>query len=299
MRAPSLSLGRYEAFVVSAGTFALDGGAMFGVIPKALWQKKMPADEQNRVRLGLNVLVLRDGERTVLVDTGMGDKWSSRHREIFGLEGPGLIAGLSAVGIAPKDVTDVFLTHLHFDHAGGATVRREDGTLAPAFSNARIHVGRKNLEWAKAATERDRGSYREENFRPLLEERDRLVLLDEGPRARCEPLPDVEVVVCEGHTTGQLLPFVGAKDQRLLFAADMIPTRAHVRTAWHMGYDLRPLDVLREKRALLERCVNERIPVLFEHEPDAPLSPIEPDGDDFQAGAPILSGAAPLGGALG
>lgn len=273
-------LGRYEATIVSAGTFALDGGAMFGIIPKPLWEKKIPADDKNRIAMGTNCLLLRDGQRTVLVDCGMGTKWSDKQREQFKVDTT-LDATLPAAGCQLSDVTDVVLTHLHFDHAGGLTRLDAAGDLGMTFPNARVHVGRRNWEWAQRPNDRDRGSYRDDSWRPLLStERDRLVLVDDVER-RARLFDDIEAVFCEGHTTGQMLPLVGRGDQRGLYGADMVPTRAHVRMPWIMGYDLRPVELLDEKRQLLGLCADESVALVYEHDASEPLTGIDRDGDDF------------------
>jgi glyoxylase-like metal-dependent hydrolase (beta-lactamase superfamily II) len=292
MTSPAFTLGRYEARVVSAGALALDGGAMFGIIPKPLWEKKVRVDVKNRIDLGLNVLLLRDGARTVVVDTGMGDKWSDKQRDQFKVTDT-LLSELAAVGVNAADVTDVVQTHLHFDHAGGTTRRAADGSLHLTFENARVHVGRRNWEHAHAPSERDRGSYLRDSWAPLDDvARDQLVLVDDE-NGRAQVLPELEAIVCEGHTTGQLLPLVGVGRERVLYGADMVPTRAHVRVAWNMGYDLRPIDLMREKRALLALCADEGIALVYEHDPDVCATAIAKDGDDFQpAEAPVWARAA-------
>lgn len=260
-----MQLGRYRLDLVSAGTFALDGGAMFGIIPKPLWERQIPADDKNRIPLETRVMLLRDGTRTVLVDCGMGTVWSEREVGIYAIHTT-LEHSLSQLGVKPADITDLVLTHLHFDHAGGATRRAASGELVMTFDNARVHVGRRNWEHAHAPNDRDRGSYRDLSWQPLdAVERDRLVLVDDN-NGRAHILDDMEALVCEGHTTGQFLPLVGAADRRALYGADMIPTRAHVPPAWHMGYDLRPLVVLEEKRALLDFCADERVWIVHEHD---------------------------------
>ena len=278
-------LGRYDACVVSAGTFALDGGAMFGIIPKPLWDKKIPADDKNRILLGTNCLLLRDGQRVVLIDCGMGEKWTDKQRDQFKVSPAPLASALARVGVNPVDVTDLVLTHLHFDHAGGATSLSPQGELEMAFTNARVHVGRRNWEWAHAPNERDRGSYRDDSWKPLDGgERGRLVLVDDQG-GKGEILPGIAAVFCEGHTTGQMLPLVGDKDQRALYAADMIPTTAHTRMAWIMGYDLRPIDLLEEKRRLLSLCADDSVLLVYEHDHASPTSGIARDKDDFVAAA--------------
>jgi glyoxylase-like metal-dependent hydrolase (beta-lactamase superfamily II) len=273
-------LGRYDAVVVSAGTFALDGGAMFGIIPKPLWEKKIPADAANRIPMATNCLLLRDGVRTVLVDCGMGTKWGEKQKAQFKVD-EALAAGLAAQGVSFDDVTDVVLTHLHFDHAGGLTQLDAAGGLAMVFANARVHVGKRNWQWAQSPNDRDRGSYRADSFSPLLTtEKSRLVLVDDVNGAG-QILDDIAAVFCEGHTTGQMLPLVGSGDRRALYAADMVPTAAHVRMPWIMGYDLRPIDLLDEKRRLLSLCANDAVAIIYEHDVQTAIGGIAADGDDF------------------
>ncbi len=284
------AFGRYEATIIRTGTFALDGGAMFGIIPKPLWEKKIPADEANRIPMATNCLLLQDGEKTVLVDCGMGDKWGDKQRAQFKIDDD--IAGaLAEVGVAADDVTDVVLTHLHFDHAGALTTSN-DGALSMRFKSARVHVGRRNWEWAHAPNERDRGSYRADSFSPLdTTERDRLVLIDDDGNGVARIFDDVSAVVCEGHTTGQFLPLIGALDRRALYGADMVPTAAHIRMPWIMGYDLRPIELLDEKRRILSLCADDGVALIFEHDVKTPWSAIARDGDDFAPTGATTGGA--------
>lgn len=275
------ALGRYEATIVRTGTFALDGGAMFGIIPKPLWEKKIPADAENRIPMATNCLLLQDGARTVLVDCGMGQKWNSKQQAQFKVDDV-LDEALKEAGVTVDDVTDVVLTHLHFDHAGGLTRSTDGGGLAMTFANARVHVGRRNWQWAHAPNERDRGSYRADSFSPLDDvERDRLVLIDDDGQGRASILEDMSAIVCEGHTTGQFLPLVGRLDRRALYGADMVPTSAHVRMPWIMGYDLRPIELLAEKRRLLSMCADDDVALIYEHDAGVPAHYIARDGDDF------------------
>ncbi len=260
-----MQLGRWDAALISAGTFALDGGAMFGIVPKPLWEKKIPADEKNRIALDTRCVLLRDGARVVLVDCGMGTQWNDKERDIYRID-ERLDASLAAVGVAPGDVTDLVLTHLHFDHAGAVTRLDDGGVPRLTFANARVHVGRRAWEHAHAPNERDRGSFRAQCWAPLDgDERSRVNLVEDRD-GRASILPELDALVCEGHTTGQLLPLMGARDQRALYGADMVPTRAHVPVPWHMGYDLRPIVVMEEKRRLVELCADERITLVHEHD---------------------------------
>lgn len=260
-----MRFGPYDVEVLRDGSYRLDGGAMFGVVPKPLWERKHPADVHNRVELGLNCLLLRSQERTVLVDTGMGNGWSSHEQEIYGLERPqgGLLSALEARGLRADDVTDVVLTHLHFDHAGGCTVR-DSGPPRLTFPNAVHWLQAAHLRWGRQPTERDRRSFRADDFEPLLQADSHVQLLD-GPG---EILPGVHAHLVNGHTPGQQVIQVGeAGGPQLLFAADLVPFASQVHVPWIMAFDLNPLLTLQEKRELLARASADAWTVVFGHEP--------------------------------
>jgi glyoxylase-like metal-dependent hydrolase (beta-lactamase superfamily II) len=257
--------GPYDVEVLRDGTYRLDGGAMFGVVPKVLWERVHPADEQNRVELGLNCLLLRSNERTILVDTGMGNGWSTHEQEIYALERPrgGLLTGLEHRGLSTDDVTDVVLTHLHFDHAGGCT-QREGLKARPTFANATHWLQGAHLRWGRNPTDRDRRSFRSDTFEPLLLDEHRVQLVD-GSR---EILPGLTVHVVNGHTPGQQVVRVGENGgPQLLFGADLLPFASHVHVPWIMAFDLNPLLTLEEKRELLARAALDDWTVVFGHEP--------------------------------
>lgn len=260
-----MQVGRWQVETLEFGRFRLDGGAMFGVVPRNLWEKKAPPDEQNRIALAMRCLLLRDGERTVLVDCGVGDKESARFHEIFALENAGsdVRTELGRRGLAVEDISDLVLTHLHFDHVGGAVTRQADGRLVPTFPNARIHVQRRQWEWALSPSPRDRASYLKDNLDPL---RELPLVLGDGPG---ELLPGLGVRIVEGHTPGmQLLQLEGDGDQPgLIYCADLVPTAAHLPPAWVMGYDLQPLKALAEKQALYRDADEGRYWLVFEHDP--------------------------------
>lgn len=261
-----LQLGRWRLASLIAGTFALDGGAMFGVVPRALWERQAPPDPRNRVRLVSRCLVaIDDGGRRVLVDTGVGDKCDDRRADLFAVEprAGGLDRGLEALGLAREDITDVVLTHLHFDHAGGSTRRGPRGALECAFPNASWHVQRRHWLWAQAPTERDRASFRAEDFE-LLVHCGKLHLV-EGP---CELFPDLELLVSDSHTVAQQLPRFHAGGTHLTFCGDVVPTRAHIRVPWIMAYDLHPLTTMEEKKMILAEALEEDGILFFEHDPE-------------------------------
>jgi glyoxylase-like metal-dependent hydrolase (beta-lactamase superfamily II) len=259
-----MRLGPYEVVALEDGFFALDGGAMFGVVPRTIWQKAHPPDERNRIRLALRTLLVRGLGRTLLVDTGIGAKFPDKYRDIYGIDHAQgtLLDRLAQRGIAPADVTDVVVTHLHFDHAGGATTQDPDGRLHPTFPDARIFIQRANWDWASNPNDREKASYLRENFQPLAEA-GRVTLLD-GP---CELYPGLSVLVSDGHTRGQQMVRVDAGGRTVLYPGDLIPTSSHLRTAWTMAYDIEPLRVMEEKKRLLAEAARDGWIVCFEHDP--------------------------------
>ena len=259
-----LRVGDYEVEALHDGLFALDGGAMFGVVPKTLWEKTFAADARNRIGLALRCLLLRSRERLVLVDTGMGGKWDEKATEMYALDrSHSLLSELESRGIRRDDVTDVVLTHLHFDHAGGTTMRGESGAVELTFPRATHYLQQRNLAWAENPTERDRGSYRRENFE-LLAGSPKLRLVD-GP---VEILPGIRALPSDGHTVGLQMIRVESGDRSLVYPADVVPTRAHLKAAWGMSYDLQPLQLIKEKRAVLEEIERDGSVLVFEHDPD-------------------------------
>lgn len=261
-----LQLGRWRLASVMAGTFALDGGAMFGVVPRTSWERHAAPDARNRIRLATRcLLAVDDAGHRVLIDTGMGDRWDAKRSELLAIDAPpgALARGLATHGLAPADITDVVLTHLHFDHAGGCVRRTETGHLECALPNARWHVQRSQWMWAQAPSERDRASYRRDDF-DLLVHCGMLHLVD----GACELLPDLELVVSDSHTVGQQLPRFHAGSTHLTFCGDVIPTRAHLRVPWVMAYDLNPLTTLEEKKMILAEALEDDGILFFEHDPD-------------------------------
>jgi glyoxylase-like metal-dependent hydrolase (beta-lactamase superfamily II) len=258
-----MRIGPYELHAIETGRFALDGGAMFGVVPRPLWEKTNPPDEKNRITLAARALLLRGNGRTVLIDTGNGSKVNEKLTAIYRIDmsGSALVSSLARHGIAPDDVTDVILTHLHFDHAGGATTLA-DGEAVPTFPRARYSVQREHWLAAQIPTERDRASFFPEDFMPLLQ---RGVL--DFTEGEGEILPGITVSLVHGHTAALQCPVVSDGATTLLYCADLVPTSSHVPLPWIMAYDLRPLVTLEEKRRLLGRAVDEGWILFFEHDP--------------------------------
>jgi glyoxylase-like metal-dependent hydrolase (beta-lactamase superfamily II) len=273
-----ITLGDIRVDVLPDGRFALDGGAMFGVVPRALWEKTDPPDERNRITLGLNIALVETAGKRILVDTGMGDKWNEKERELYRLDRTeNLLGGLAALGLGPGDIDLVINTHLHFDHAGGNT-RRADDRLVPTFPRARYVVQLGEWEDATRPHERSRASYREENFVPLAESRS----LD-TVQGEVEVAPGVRVVPVGGHTAYHQMVVVEGGGRTLVVPTDLVPTASHVPLAYIMGFDLFPLGTLEAKRRLLGRAAAEDWLVLFYHDPRMPLGHVRRTKDRLVA----------------
>ena len=261
---PSITIGPYNVRFLSGGRFRLDGGAMFGVVPKTLWNRVAPADERNRIRMGMNCLLIEGNGKRVLCDAGSGTKNDAKFREIYAIERPeALIAELAALGLAPGDVDTVALTHLHFDHCGGGTTRGEDGVARATFPKARYYVRQQEWHDAHHANERNRASYFAENYDPL-QASGQLTIHEED----VEILPGVSMRCLPGHTLGHQGVFFDLPTGRALYTVDLIPTAAHLPLPYIMGYDLYPMTTLETKRAILSQATRENWLFLFEHDPD-------------------------------
>lgn len=259
--------------------FGLDGGAMFGIVPKPLWERSNPADDANRIEMTTRCLYLETADRRVLVDTGMGDKWTEKEAQIYAVARPdgSLRTQLGAIGVDPDTITDVVLTHLHFDHAGGLTTRDASGELHATFPDATHHVQRENWVWAHHPSRRDAGSYRRENFSllggpggPSLELHDGVTTLFDA----------IELIPCHGHTPGMQILKFDVDGQTVVYLADLIPTLGHLQLAWVMGYDLHPLVTVREKHEVLENAIRNDWTLAVEHDPHHGFARIERAGVD-------------------
>lgn len=258
-----MKLGNFEIYPVSAGRFALDGGAMFGVVPKVLWERCCPADEMNRIPLSITALLVKAHGKHILVDTGIGKKEDEKFERMFAVERePSLCESLNRLGVHPEDIDLVINTHLHFDHAGGNTKRGESGSLRPAFPKATYAVQQGEFDDAAAANERTKASYRRDNFTPVTEHRQWEFL-----RGDTELVPGVKVIVTAGHTRWHQSVKIESEGQVAFFLGDLIPTASHLPLPYIMGYDLFPIQTLETKRWVLDRAVQERWLLLFEHDP--------------------------------
>jgi len=271
----SRAFGPHMLDAVETGTFALDGGGMFGVVPRPLWEKHAPADARHRVRLAARALLVRTGERNVLVDTGFGSRWSAKQQEIYGFEtsSGSLDEGLSRLGLDRAAVTDVVLTHLHFDHAGGAVELDASGRERVAFPRATFHLQRRNWAWAHQPSERDAAAYRPEDWR-ALELSGRLHLVD----GEIELFPDIWLVPSEGHTAGMQMVRVEGDGRWLVHCSDVIPTAQHLHPAWGTAFDLHPLTVAEEKKMLVAQALDEGGVLFFGHDPRVAACTVREDG---------------------
>jgi len=280
---PPVKIGPYDLHAIETGSFGLDGGAMFGVVPRTLWEKTNPPDEKNRIAMASRALLLKGNGRTILIDTGNGGKFDPKLASIYKIDNSRseLLRSLGACGVDREDVTDVILTHLHFDHAGGATMRR-DGELVPTFPHARHYVQRAHWEAAQKPTERDRASFFPDDFLPL--EAHGLLDFTEGDG---EVLPGISMHVIHGHTNALQCPLISDGRTTLLFCADLVPTVSHIALPWIMAYDLRPLVTLEEKRAMLSRATDEEWVMYFEHDPHLAAARLARSPKGIVLGSPV------------
>jgi glyoxylase-like metal-dependent hydrolase (beta-lactamase superfamily II) len=263
------TLGDYTLHAIETGRFGLDGGAMFGIVPKPFWAQRIAPDEQNRISLAMRCLLLQSNTRTVLIDCGIGDTFDgTKYREIYAVdtEHSSLDQSLEELGVSRTDITDVILTHLHFDHCGGATRASQNGR-EPAFPNAAYHVQRDHWDWAMQKNPKEKGSFRTHTFAPI-EETGQLQLVD-GER---EILPGMDALLVNGHTHSQQIVKITGSDRVLVFTADLLPTQHHLADAWTMAYDIRPLISIDEKNTFLKRAVDAEWNLFFEHDPDAEVA---------------------------
>lgn len=271
-----MQFGDYRIEVIPDCEFRLDGGAMFGVVPRNLWSKACPPDEQNRIRMNMNCLFIEGGGERILIDTGIGEKWSAKHRAMYGIDRRRTLdeSLRSVAGVGAEDISIVVNTHLHFDHAGGNTIYNESGEAVPAFPNARYFVSQAEYEHAEGPSERDRASYLSDNWRPLKES-GRLELKE----AEYEVVPGLRMETHAGHNRSMQCARLEREGKTLFGFADLVPTRAHVPFAWIMGFDLYPVETLEAKKKLLPQAAREDWTCLFYHDPDQALGRIlEKDG---------------------
>lgn len=276
-------IGGLTIHAIQAGGQRLDGGAMFGVVPKPLWEKRIPADERNRIQLGMRVLLIEHPSGLVLIDTGAGNKEDEKFKNIYGIENEGangltsLEDGLAQLGVRPGDVGVVINTHLHFDHAGGNTFIGESGKVEPSFPKARYIVKRGEYDYAMHPNERTAASYFERNFLPVVRDSQFEFVVREK-----EIVKGIRVVPTPGHTPFHQSVLIESEGERAFFLADMCPTASHLPLPWIMGYDVEPLVTLETKRRIFRQAEDEEWLLIFEHDASVPWGRIEHDGKGYR-----------------
>lgn len=272
-----MKIGKYSLHIINSGYFRLDGGAMFGIIPKPLWEKTNPPDEANRIKLATRNLLLLSDDKKILIDTGMGEKWDEKSKNIYAInQADSLESSLNKINLKPDDITDVILTHLHFDHTGGST-RIDNGKLIPAFPNAKYYVQRKNFDWAMNPSERDRGSYLKDNFKPLADEG--VLEFIDGEKNFDD---EIEFLTINGHTFAQQLVKISDSSNTFLYVGDLFPTTSHIPIPYVMGYDLQPLVTIEEKKKILTKAIEENWKLFFEHDPETAFATVMKDEKGFR-----------------
>lgn len=251
-----------ELHVIHTGNLKLDGGAMFGVVPKSIWNETYPADENNLCNWAMRCLLVVDGDRKILIDNGIGDKQDEKFLKHYYLNGAdSLDKSLSALGYSRDDITDMFLTHLHFDHCGGSITKTDGDKYEPAFKNANYWISRPQWEWAIQPNRREKASFLKENILPIHESGQLKLVEVEG-----NLFPGIKVRFFNGHTDGQMLPLIRYKDKTLVFMADLLPSTAHVPLPYVMAYDTRPLVTLTEKEQFLNEAIENEYILFLEHD---------------------------------
>ena len=245
----------------------LDGGAMFGVVPKSIWQKTNPADNNNMVKIAARCLLIEEGNRLILIDAGMGDKQSKKFFGYYYRWGKdSLESSLKKHGFHPDDVTDVFLTHLHFDHCGGSVIRTGQDSFETTFKNAKYWSNEGHWDWATDPNKRESASFLKENINPIIESGQLNYLEKNEANYLSETKLGFDVLFVDGHTEKQMIPVINYKGQKIAFAADLVPTHGHVPLSYIPGYDIRPLISLKEKDLFLNYCAENNVLLFFEHD---------------------------------
>ena len=277
------TVGDFELTICTDGTYLLDGGAMFGVVPKPLWEKRAPADEQNRILLGANTVIVRTGRHTVAIETGLGNKLAPKLREIYGTSEM-LPKSLEAAGVRVEEVDIVINSHLHFDHCGWNTTKGASDQIVPTFPNARYFAHRGEVEHGHRQLERDRVSYISDNYDPLIAS-GQMTLLEGSSAGRVfEIVPGISCEVYPGHTAQMMAIHIDSAGRRATYISDLLPTSAHLDTTWVMGYDLYPLTCIEERKRFYRRAIPEKWLVLLPHDHDHPMGTIQVN----EKGKPVL-----------
>lgn len=251
-----------KLFSIETGNLKLDGGAMFGVVPKVMWNKLYPADDNNLCNWSMRCLLIADGKRLILIDNGIGDKQDENFLKHYYLNGDDTLEkSLAKHGYTTQDITDNILTHLHFDHCGGSIKQDDKGNLIPTFKNARYWVSRPQFDWATNPNRREKASYLKENILPIKESGQLELVEKEG-----EIIPNIFAKIFNGHTEGQIIPHIKFNGKTIAFMADLLPSAAHIPLPWIMSYDIRPLETLKDKERFFKEALEKNTILFFEHD---------------------------------
>ena len=279
-----MKIGQYNLYSIETSEFGLDGGAMFGIIPKPLWEKQAPADEMNRIGMVTRSLLLVSDSRKILIDTGNGTKWDEKYKKIYNIDTSryNIESSLAKYGFTATDITDVFCTHLHFDHVGGNT-KIEDGKIVPTFPNAKYWVSLENWNLANHPSQKDSGSFMEIDWKVLAE--NGMIEIVDGQESFID---GIEPYLTYGHTTGLMHPVISDANRSVFYGADIFPMVAHIPVPWVMAYDIHPVVTVQEKERLLSKIVNENWVLFFEHDPNIQACTIHQDGKHFKMKNPVI-----------
>tara|TARA_B100001013_G_C24603823_1_gene440132 strand:- start:279 stop:1121 length:843 start_codon:yes stop_codon:yes gene_type:complete len=277
-----MKIGQYKLYSIETSEFGLDGGAMFGIIPKIMWEKKAPSDSLNRIKMVTRSLLLVSDSHKILIDTGNGSKWTKKYLELYNIDLSmyNIDSSLKKYGFTVDDITDVVCTHLHFDHAGGNTIYHENN-LVPTFSNATYWIGEKNWNLANHPSQKDQGSFMECDWEVLAQNNMIMLVKDKF-------LPGLEIYFTEGHTDGLMHPVISDGNKTLFYGADIFPTAAHIPVPWVMSYDLRPAETIKEKDSLLKKMHDEEWILFFEHDPIYQACTIGIEGKHYCINKPVI-----------
>ena len=277
-----MKIGQYKLYSIETSEFGLDGGAMFGIIPKVMWEKKTSVDSLNRIKMVTRSLLLVSDSHKILIDTGNGSKWTKKYSELYNIDLSmyNIDSSLKKYGFTTDDITDVICTHLHFDHAGGNTIYHENN-LVPTFSNATYWISEKNWNLANHPSQKDQGSFLECDWEVLAQNNMIMLVKDKF-------LPGLEIYFTEGHTNGLMHPVISDGNKTLFYGADIFPTAAHIPVPWVMSYDLRPAETIKEKDSLLKKMHDEEWILFFEHAPIYQACTIGIEGKHYCINKPVI-----------
>ena len=273
-----MKIGKYDLYSVETSEFGLDGGAMFGIIPKPVWEKKVSADELNRVNMVTRSLLLVSDEKKILIDTGNGTKWEEKYKQIYDINTDqyNIEKSLGKYGFSSEQITDVICTHMHFDHIGGNT-KIKSGEVVPTFPNAKYWISEENWKLANHPSQKDAGSFIENDWKVLAE--NQMIEIIDGRETFIE---GIETFVTHGHTPGLLHPIVSDGSNKLFYGADIFPMAAHIPIPWVMAYDVQPVVTMEEKQKLLQKMEREDWILFFEHDPHIQACTVHKDGKHYK-----------------